>query len=165
MVRDGGEASCSLSAAEKNWGMLGCSSFRTLWTGSHCCLLEEFAYSVEQPDPVPLVLMRATEAACGETVNSKDAPGCGQQVGSDEAIGRHGGARRRADAPTRSAQSTDRVNLEAPGWTKRLRLGSAPPDRALCPSRMSALEKSILKYAEEPTKSVVRPTLGLTIQR
>lgn len=54
------------------------------------------------------------------------------------------------------------MNPEAPGWTKRLRLGSAPPDRTPCPSRMSALEESIRKYAEESTKSVVRPTLGLT---
>uniref|UniRef100_A0A453JS61 Protein FAR1-RELATED SEQUENCE n=3 Tax=Aegilops tauschii subsp. strangulata TaxID=200361 RepID=A0A453JS61_AEGTS len=44
----------------------------------------------------------------------------------------------------------------------RLRPGSAPPDRTPCPSRMSALEQSICKYAEEPTKSVVRPALGLT---
>lgn len=51
-------------------------------------LLEEFTDSVEQPDPVPLVLMRASQAACGETVNAKDASGCGQQVGGEEAIGR-----------------------------------------------------------------------------
>lgn len=40
-----------------------------------------------------------------------------------------------------------------------LRLGSAPPDRTPCPSRMSALEQSI-RNAEEPTKNLVRPTLG-----
>ena len=44
----------------------------------------------------------------------------------------------------------------------RLRLGSAPPDRVPCPSRMSALELSIRKYAEQPDKSVVRPELGLS---
>uniref|UniRef100_N1R3S5 Uncharacterized protein n=1 Tax=Aegilops tauschii TaxID=37682 RepID=N1R3S5_AEGTA len=47
-----------------------------------------------------------------------------QQVSDDELIGRHGGARCRADAsPTRSAQSTDRVNPEVPGWTKRVYVG------------------------------------------
>ena len=72
-----------------------------------------------------------------------------QQVSDDELIGRHGGARCRADAsPTRSAQSTDRVNPEVPGWTKRLWLRSAPPDRTPCLSRMSALEESIRKFGE-----------------
>lgn len=44
----------------------------------------------------------------------------------------------------------------------RLRLGSAPPDRTPCASRMSALETSIRKFAEEPTKSVVHHELGLS---
>ncbi|XBH91380.1 hypothetical protein VPH35_082792 [Triticum aestivum] len=69
---------------------------------------------------------------------------------------------RRDASPTRSVQSIDRVNPEAPGWTKRLCLGSEPPDRAPCPFRMSALEQSIHKYAEEPDKSLVRPELGLS---
>uniref|UniRef100_A0A453JKB9 FAR1 domain-containing protein n=1 Tax=Aegilops tauschii subsp. strangulata TaxID=200361 RepID=A0A453JKB9_AEGTS len=43
----------------------------------------------------------------------------------------------------------------------RLRLDSAPPDRTPRASRMSALETSFRKFAEEPTKSVVRPELGL----
>ena len=33
-------------------------------------------------------------------------------------------------------------------------------DRMPCPSRMSALEQSISKYAEEPTKSVIRPEVA-----
>lgn len=45
---------------------------------------------------------------------------------------------------------------------ERLRLGSAPPDRTPCASRMSALETSIRKFAEEPTKSVVHHELGLS---
>ncbi|VAI92824.1 unnamed protein product [Triticum turgidum subsp. durum] len=73
-----------------------------------------------------------------------------------------GSQRRRDESPTRSAQSTGRVNPEAPGWTKRLRLGSAPLDRVPCPSRMSTLELSMRKYAEQPDKSVVRPELGLS---
>ncbi|XBI74948.1 hypothetical protein VPH35_068390 [Triticum aestivum] len=47
-----------------------------------------------------------------------------------------------------------------------LNLRRGPPDglkdRVPCPSRMSALEVSILKYAEQPDKSVVRPELGLS---
>lgn len=41
-------------------------------------------------------------------------------------------------------------------------LGSAPPDRMPCPSRMSAFEQTIRKYAEEPTRSVIKPELGLS---
>uniref|UniRef100_A0A453AC00 FAR1 domain-containing protein n=1 Tax=Aegilops tauschii subsp. strangulata TaxID=200361 RepID=A0A453AC00_AEGTS len=74
-----------------------------------------------------------------------------------------GGAQHRRDESlTRSGQSTGRVNPEASGWTKRLHLGSAPPDHVPCPLRMSALELSIRKYAEQPDKSVVRPELGLS---
>ena len=62
----------------------------------------------------------------------------------------------------RSSQSPDRFNTKAPDWTKRLRLGSAPPDRMPCPSRMSAQEKSIRKYSEEPTQSVITPELGIS---
>ncbi|XBI81819.1 hypothetical protein VPH35_090645 [Triticum aestivum] len=86
-----------------------------------------------------------------------------ENVGGDGDAGAIVGARRqRAASPTRSTQSIDRVNREAPGWTKRLRLGSAPPDRAPCPSRMSALELSVRKYREQPDKSVIRPELGLS---
>uniref|UniRef100_A0A453CFU1 FAR1 domain-containing protein n=1 Tax=Aegilops tauschii subsp. strangulata TaxID=200361 RepID=A0A453CFU1_AEGTS len=89
-----------------------------------------------------------------------------------------GGQRRRDESPTRSAQSTGRVNPQAPAGLKaeapttticifcycryKLRLGSAPSDRVPCPSRMSALELSMCEYAEQPDKSVVRPELGLS---
>ena len=43
----------------------------------------------------------------------------------------------------------------------RSQLGSAPPDRTPCPSRIIAMEQSICKYAEEPSKSVITPELGL----
>uniref|UniRef100_M8C4C4 Uncharacterized protein n=1 Tax=Aegilops tauschii TaxID=37682 RepID=M8C4C4_AEGTA len=43
-----------------------------------------------------------------------------------------------------------------------LRLGSAPPDRTPCPSRISAIKQSIRKYAEEPTEVVIRPEFGLS---
>ncbi|XP_048575099.1 uncharacterized protein LOC125556400 isoform X1 [Triticum urartu] len=72
--------------------------------------------------------------------------GCGQQVGCADPERAQVGVRRRPDAsPTLSAQSTDGVNPEAHGWTKRLRFRGASPDRTPCPSRMSALEQSIQK--------------------
>ncbi|VAI13082.1 unnamed protein product [Triticum turgidum subsp. durum] len=126
-------------------------------------LLEEFTDSVEQPDPVPLARMEANEPSYAGSAVSKDDSGCAQQIGEVEVDRNAPAARgRAATSPTRSAQSTGRVNPEAPGWTKRLRLGSAPPDRTPCPSRMSALEESMRKYAEEPRKNVVQPSLGLT---
>lgn len=125
-------------------------------------LREEFANNLEHPDPVPLALLLPSEASRAVPADSNAGSGCGRQVGSEGPEWAQVGVHRRPDAsPTRSAQSTDRVNPEA-SWTKRLRLGSAPPDRTPCPSRMSALEQPIHKYAEEPTKSVVRPALGLS---
>lgn len=83
-------------------------------------LLEEFADGVEHPDPVPLGRMQANEPSYAGSPVSKDDSGCGQQIGEVEVNGRQPAARRRTNtSPTRSGQSTDRVNPEAPGWTKR----------------------------------------------
>ncbi|VAH94278.1 unnamed protein product [Triticum turgidum subsp. durum] len=124
---------------------------------------EEFADSLEHPDLVPLLYLLQNGEATEDRVEANGESGLARV--DDEGVGAdrpHGERRPRAESLTRSAQSTDRVNPQAPGWTKRLRLGSAPPDRVPCPSRMSALEISIRKYAEQPDKSVVRPELGLS---
>ncbi|XP_044441841.1 uncharacterized protein [Triticum aestivum] len=79
-------------------------------------LREEFTGSFEHSDPVPLVLLRNSEADHAVPVDSNPGSGCGQQ---SAATARWDGFRQRPDAsPTRSAQSTARVNREAPGWTK-----------------------------------------------
>ena len=125
---------------------------------------EEFADNIEQPDPVPLLYL-LQNGGDGEqgAIAANSGFGVAQLAGGDVSPDEQGDARRRRVAsPTRSAQSTDRVNPEAPSWTKRLRLGSAPPDRLPCPSRMTALELTIRKYAEQPDKSVMRPELGLS---
>ncbi|KAM0897900.1 hypothetical protein ACQ4PT_022259 [Festuca glaucescens] len=54
-----------------------------------------------------------------------------------------------ADGQADSAISTGKMDPQSPGWTRRLRVGRAPPDRTPCASRKSALEKSIRGYAEK----------------
>ncbi|KAM3317092.1 hypothetical protein ACQJBY_034973 [Aegilops geniculata] len=124
---------------------------------------EEFADSLDNPDPVPLLFLLEKGSAAEDVgeVNGVTEQAQMEDVGAAVATqqGCHASG---AESPTRSAQSTGRENPQAPGWTKRLRLGSAPPDRVPCPSRMSALEISIRKYAEQPDKSVVKPELGLS---
>uniref|UniRef100_M8BLX4 Uncharacterized protein n=1 Tax=Aegilops tauschii TaxID=37682 RepID=M8BLX4_AEGTA len=111
---------------------------------------EEFAKILENPDTAHLVLLPTSEANRAEPADSNAGSGCSQRVGGDDLDKRQGAVRRKA---------TEKVCCDV---RMRLRPGSAPPDRTPCPSRMSALEQSICKYAEEPTKSVVRPALGLT---
>ncbi|KAM3309903.1 hypothetical protein ACQJBY_030918 [Aegilops geniculata] len=124
---------------------------------------DEFADSLDNPDPVPLAYLLEKGGANPEFGRGEDHSGIADILCDGVLTDAQGGAhQRRVESPTRSAQSTGRVNPEAPGWTKRLRLGSAPPDRVPCPSRMSALELSIRKYAEQPDKSVVRPELRLS---
>ncbi|XBI88694.1 hypothetical protein VPH35_026624 [Triticum aestivum] len=124
---------------------------------------EEFADSLEHPDPVPLLYLLQKGSSAEDGVEANGVSGLAQVDNEGVAANREDREHRpRAESPARSAQSTDRVNPQAPGWTKRLRLGSAPPDRVPCPSRMSALEISIRKYAKQPDKSVVRPELGLS---
>lgn len=45
-----------------------------------------------------------------------------------------------------STQSTVKMDPQAPGWTKRIRVGSHPPDRrprTPCPGRLGVLEQTI----------------------
>lgn len=44
----------------------------------------------------------------------------------------------------------------------RVRVGKQPPDRAPCPERVGALEKTIKGYADKLGPSVVEPEIGLT---
>ncbi|XP_044351774.1 uncharacterized protein [Triticum aestivum] len=112
---------------------------------------EEFANNLGQPDPVPLHFLLENGGRRGN-VDGADSDGgsaLAENVGGDgDGAAVVGSRRKHAASPTRSAQSSDRVNPEAPGWTKRLRLGSATPDRVPCPSRMSALELLMRKYPE-----------------
>ncbi|KAE8803384.1 putative SWIM protein [Hordeum vulgare] len=81
---------------------------------------------------------------------------------------------RRENSPPSSEMSTGKMNPRAPGWTKMLRIGAAAPSRAPCAigaaapsrapcaSRVSAFEKAVRNYADNPTDSVITPTTGTT---
>lgn len=64
--------------------------------------------------------------------------------------------------PAASAESTEHGNPQSPGWTKRVRVGRAPPDRTHCAERQSALEKSVMCFAEKLGDKVIDPCLGTT---
>ncbi|KAM3277181.1 hypothetical protein ACQJBY_045174 [Aegilops geniculata] len=61
-----------------------------------------------------------------------------------------------------SAQSTRKADPQAPRWTKRVRVGKQPLDRAPCPERVGALEKTIRGYAKTLGDRVVEPSVGIT---
>ena len=42
----------------------------------------------------------------------------------------------------------------------RIRIGDVPQERAICPERLGAMEKSVRDYAENPSDRVVKPELG-----
>ncbi|XBI23811.1 hypothetical protein VPH35_048984 [Triticum aestivum] len=87
-------------------------------------LREEFADNLEHPDPVPPVLLPNSGAGLAVPADSNTGSGCAQQLGGDGNDMAGVRVRRLADAsPTRSAQSTDRVNPEAPGRTKKVMVG------------------------------------------
>lgn len=60
------------------------------------------------------------------------------------------------------AQSTGKVDPQAPGWTKRVRVRNQPPDRAPCLERVGVLEQRISGYADKLGDHVVEPAVGLT---
>lgn len=125
-------------------------------------LREEFTDSLEHPDPVPLVVLSRRDApllrrGIQTLVLGADDMSEAKSRGSRGAT--HSGD---CSLLQQGLLNRHRVNPEAPGWHESwLHLGSAPADRTPCLSRMSALEQLIRKYAEEPTKIVVQPELGL----
>ena len=88
---------------------------------------EEFDESLEQPDPIPLLVLLENGARNADPGDSNVGPGIGQKVGDDATGGAGEGLRRRRDAsPTRSAQLTDKANPEAPDWSKRCQAKTTP---------------------------------------
>ncbi|XP_051206847.1 protein FAR1-RELATED SEQUENCE 11 isoform X2 [Lolium perenne] len=61
-----------------------------------------------------------------------------------------------------STLSVVRPDPRAPGWNKRLRVGKAPAERAPCPGRIGALEKSVRDFAENPSENVIKIELGFS---
>lgn len=50
-------------------------------------------------------------------------------------------------SPQASKQSIGQIGPKAPGWTRRVRIGSSAPGRTPCSSRVTALEKAIGSFA------------------
>ncbi|XP_073357045.1 uncharacterized protein [Aegilops tauschii subsp. strangulata] len=118
--------------------------------------LTEVTADVERPDPMVLVDVLQSAPAAND---SSCAVLIGQFGESSEQSKIHG---KRPHSPTGTAESTGEVNPEAPGWTRRLRIGRAPPDRAPCAGRVTPLEETIRKYADKPTENVVKPEIGMS---
>ncbi|XP_044422062.1 uncharacterized protein [Triticum aestivum] len=66
----------------------------------------------------------------------------------------HGAAKDGRERPQGSENSIEQVDPQAPGWTRRVRVGAAAPGRAPCPDRMTALEKSKRRPALTPERAI-----------
>ncbi|XP_044339916.1 uncharacterized protein [Triticum aestivum] len=119
-------------------------------------LLEEVGDSLV-PAPVAVNLEVAPkaerEAAQQLTVDSGEA-----QILLAEEVA----ANRREGSPPTSELSTGKMNPQAPGWNKRLRVGAAAPIRTPCPPRASAFEKAVRCFAKNPSENVITPILNGT---
>ncbi|XP_037414342.1 protein FAR-RED IMPAIRED RESPONSE 1-like isoform X3 [Triticum dicoccoides] len=118
--------------------------------------LTEVTADVERPDPLVLMDVRRSAPA---TADSSCAVVVGNLGGSSEQ--NRTGSKRKC-SPTQSAESTGKVTSEAPGWTRRLRLGRAPPNRKPFAGRVTPLEETIRRYADKPTENVVKPEIGMS---
>ncbi|KAM0903379.1 hypothetical protein ACQ4PT_018628 [Festuca glaucescens] len=116
----------------------------------------------DEADSVAAVMQRqincsGTESA-GEVGDETRSAACiNSRVGLNgkRRIGEEDG---RAD----SEQSTLKVNPEAPGWIKRVRVGANAAEQTPCPNRIGALEKIIRSYPKKRGEFVLEPTLGMT---
>ncbi|KAI5002805.1 hypothetical protein ZWY2020_027455 [Hordeum vulgare] len=81
---------------------------------------EGFTDNIEQPDPIPLLFLLENRVRVSAAAQSNGVSAVAQNVEGEVSSGAVRGLRRQRDAsPTKSAQSTNRVNPEAPGRTKR----------------------------------------------
>ena len=55
---------------------------------------------------------------------------------------------------------TGKEDPQAPGWTKRVCVSHAPVECPPCASRIIALQKTLRRYAEKKTDTVVVPAIG-----
>uniref|UniRef100_A0A8R7QHP4 FAR1 domain-containing protein n=2 Tax=Triticum urartu TaxID=4572 RepID=A0A8R7QHP4_TRIUA len=118
--------------------------------------LNEVTADVERPDPLVLVDVRRSAPA---TADSSSASVFGHIGASTHHVR---SPCKRPLSPMKSAESTGKVNPEAPGRTRRLRIGRAPLDRVPCAGRVTPLEETIRRYADKPTESVVKPQIGMS---
>ncbi|XBJ18546.1 hypothetical protein VPH35_009682 [Triticum aestivum] len=111
----------SATRGQGKWRTLVWSFFWTLSTGSRRGRSTRTTLNI---DPVPLVLLPTRETNRGDPEDSNVGSGCGQWLGDDGADKARDGVRRRSDSsPTMSAQSTDKVNPQAPSWKKKVVAG------------------------------------------
>ncbi|VAI58286.1 unnamed protein product [Triticum turgidum subsp. durum] len=66
-------------------------------------------------------------------------------------------------SPPSSELYIGKMNPRAPGWNKRLRTGAAAPSRPPCPNHISAFEKVVWSFAENPTDNVITQVIGTTL--
>ncbi|XP_037433512.1 uncharacterized protein LOC119300714 isoform X2 [Triticum dicoccoides] len=120
---------------------------------------EEFAERFEHPYPVPLALLSPREEApalpadsnlrlrlCAAGRELQPWAVCRRVLPEEECL----------------ADPICEIHWEGESRSPLMDEESALPDQMPRASRMSALEQSIHKFAEEPTKSAVKPDLGLS---
>lgn len=113
----------------------------------HRTLLEE----VNDSDPVKPLPGGEVPAT---TASSADAQICADGAAAEAGI---------ADKAQASEHSIEQIDPKIAGWTKRVRIGAAELGRAPCPNRISAMEKSIRGFAEDPDGNVIVPKLGTSL--
>ncbi|KAM3231065.1 hypothetical protein ACQJBY_061303 [Aegilops geniculata] len=86
-----------------------------------------------------------------KTASSADAQICAAKAATKAFSG---------DKRQGSENSIDQIDPKTHGWTKRVRVGAAALGRAPCPDRISALEKTITQFAEQPGDIVIVPKIG-----
>ncbi|VAH60598.1 unnamed protein product [Triticum turgidum subsp. durum] len=118
--------------------------------------LTEVTADVEQPDPPALMDVRRSAPPTADSSCAVVVGHLGVSSGHNRSAGK------RPLSPTKSAESTRKVNPEAPGWTRRLRIGRAPLDRVPCAGRVTPLEETIRRYADKPSENVVKPKIGMS---
>ncbi|XP_037457338.1 uncharacterized protein LOC119328461 [Triticum dicoccoides] len=67
-----------------------------------------------------------------------------------------------ADQPQASEHSIEQIDPQAPGWTRRVRIGAAAPGRVPNPDRMTVFEKSVRVFAEAPGENVIVLKIGIS---
>ncbi|XP_044381992.1 uncharacterized protein [Triticum aestivum] len=111
-------------------------------------------------DPVVMVSLPGAVQATATCKGAGSSPALAMSVDAQICEEGRGGKDRRESSLEVSEMSMGKMTPLLPGWAKMVRIGTAARCRKPCSSCVTAFEKIVRRYAENPSENVIVPILG-----
>ncbi|XBI75586.1 uncharacterized protein LOC119289640 [Triticum dicoccoides] len=118
-------------------------------------LLQEVNDNNSSREPMRFPVSAPVSAQAGLDVPAVAASSADDHICPEEAPAEA----RSADKEQGPEQSIEQLDPKTPGWTQRVRLGAAAPFRPPSADRITAFEKTVRQFAEDPGDIVIIPKI------